>query len=203
MFGKDIVCPLEENVVILWSHWQHHLKRDGHSRAKQCCNGSKQDASILHALAKTYFFCVEHPIQRQCLALAAEKHFLLFGGDKKDAFVHSPAPEVPMYMMIDNQYSEWYFHCFKKKLDKSRVLPVLHILQGHPESDKLWKRHINNILISPTFNLNIQYMIVLSIKLRWKEIKSWYYGWLTICCFNVNTKRLLKKSIPWLALPYN
>ena len=60
--------------------------------------------------------CVEHPIQQQFLALAAEQNFLLFGGDAKDAFAHSPAPEVPTFMMIDNQYSEWYFYKFKKKL---------------------------------------------------------------------------------------
>ena len=55
-------------------------------------------------------------------------------------------------MMIDNQYYEWYLHCFGKKLDKARVLPVLRALQGHPESGKLWEQHINNILMSPTFN---------------------------------------------------
>ena len=112
------------------------MKRDGQRRAQQCCDGSKQAAPILHALAKTYSSCVEHPIQRQFLALAAEQNFLLFGGDAKDAFAHSPAPEVPTYMMIDNQYYEWYLFCFGKKLDKSRVLPVLCALQGHP---KIWK----------------------------------------------------------------
>ena len=52
-------------------------------------------------------------------------------------------------MMIDNQYYEWYVYRFGKKLDKSRVFPVLLALQGHPESGKLWERHINNILMSP------------------------------------------------------
>ena len=152
MFGEDIECPLEENTVILRSHWQYHVKRDGQHRARQCCNGLKQVAPILHALAKTYASCVKHPIQQQFLTLAAKQNFLLFGGDSKDAFAHSPAPEVLTFMMIDNQYYEWYFHHFKKKLDKSRVLPVLCALQGHPESGKLWKRYINNILMSPTFN---------------------------------------------------
>ena len=101
---------------------------------------------------KTYFFCVEHPIQRQFLALATEQNFLLFGGDAEDTFSHSPAPEVPTYMMIDNQYYEWYLFRFGVKLDKSRVLPVLYALQGHPESGKLWERHINNILMGPELN---------------------------------------------------
>ena len=95
---------------------------------------------------------MEHPIQQQFLALAAQQNFCLFGGDAKDAFAHSPSPEVPTFMMIDNQYYKWYLDRFKIKLDKSRVLPVLRALQGHPESGKLWERHINNILMSPTLN---------------------------------------------------
>ena len=26
MFGEHMACPLEENAVILWSHWQYHVK---------------------------------------------------------------------------------------------------------------------------------------------------------------------------------
>ena len=106
MFGKGIVHPLEENAVILRSHWQYHVKRDGQRRAKQCCNGLKRAAPILYALAKTYSSCFEHPIQRQFLALATKQNFLLFGGDAKNALAHSPAPEVPTYMMNNNQYYE-------------------------------------------------------------------------------------------------
>ena len=139
MFGEYMACPLEDNAVILRLHWQYHVKRDGQRRARQCCDGSKRAAPLLHALAKTHSSCVEQPIQRQFLALAAEQNFLLFGGDAKDAFAHSPAPEVPTFMMIDNQYYEWYLYKFKKKLDRSGVLLVLQALQGHPESGKLWE----------------------------------------------------------------
>ena len=144
--------PLEENAVILRLHRQYHVKQDRQQRAQQYCDSSKQAVPILHALAKTYSSCVEHPIQQQFFALAAEQNFLLFGGDTKDAFAHSPAPEAPIFMMINNQYYEWYLHKFGMKLDKSRVLPVLCALQGHPESGKLWEQQINNILMSPTFN---------------------------------------------------
>ena len=56
-------------------------------------------------------------------------------------------------MTIDNQYYDWYFHKFNKKLDRSRVLPVLRALQGHPESGKLWEHHINNILLGTALNV--------------------------------------------------
>ena len=33
MFGKDMARPLEENAVILRSHWQYYVERDGQRRA--------------------------------------------------------------------------------------------------------------------------------------------------------------------------
>ena len=62
MFGKYILCPTKDNTVILRSHCQYHVKRDSQRYARQCCNGSKRAAPILHALAKTYSSCVEHLI---------------------------------------------------------------------------------------------------------------------------------------------
>ena len=34
MFGEDMTRPLEENAVILQSHWQYHVKRDRQRRAQ-------------------------------------------------------------------------------------------------------------------------------------------------------------------------
>ena len=138
ILAEHMARPLEENDVILWLHWQYHVKRDGQQRVQQCCNGSKQAAPILHAFAKTYSSCVKYPIQRQFLALKAEQNFLLFCGDAKDAFAHFPAPEFPAFMMIDNQYYVWYLYKFGRKLNQSHVLPVLRVRQGHLESGKLW-----------------------------------------------------------------
>ena len=55
-------------------------------------------------------------------------------------------------MMIDNQYYEWYLFHFGIKLNKSLVHLVSCALQGHPESGKLWERHINNILMGLELN---------------------------------------------------
>ena len=75
MFGKFTLRPTEDNAVILRSHWQYHVKQDGQHRARQCCDGSKRAAPLLYALAETYSSCVEYPIQRKFLALAAEQNF--------------------------------------------------------------------------------------------------------------------------------
>ena len=55
-------------------------------------------------------------------------------------------------MSIDEAYADWYFWKTGRKIDRSKVLPVLHALQGHPESGKLWESHINSILFPPELN---------------------------------------------------
>ena len=40
-------------------------------------------------------------------ALAAINDHKVYSGDIKDAFAHSPSPDVQIYMRIDHAYSEW------------------------------------------------------------------------------------------------
>ena len=61
----------------------------------------------------------------------------MHGGYACDAYAHSPAPETPTYLTIDDVYSEWYHEKFGSTLSRRWVLPVLHLLQGHPESGKM------------------------------------------------------------------
>jgi len=85
-------------------------------------------------------------MQRLFFALAARENYRVYGGDAQDAYAHSPPPETPSFVSIDDACGDWYEHRFKKKLDHSLVLPVLHALQGHPKSGKLWEKHISAIL---------------------------------------------------------
>ena len=55
-------------------------------------------------------------------------------------------------MRIDNQYSEWWSQRYNTDINRSHVLPVLRCLQGHPESGKIYERHINQILSSKELN---------------------------------------------------
>jgi hypothetical protein len=146
MYGKPTLIPDKANSIILRPHWQYNIKRDGTRRSRLCCNGSKKAAPLLHSLALTYSSCVEHPIQRLFLAIAASLNLKIYGGDAKDAYGHSPGPEIPTFMSIDDAYAEWYEEKYGKCLDRRQVLPVLKALQGHPESGRLWEQHINKIL---------------------------------------------------------
>jgi len=150
MFGDPV--PRPRDAVVLRMHWQYHIKRCGTRRARLCCDGSLRAAPMLHRLAQTYSSCVEQNIQRLFFALCVLLNYKAYGGDAADAFAHSPPPETPTFVAIDDAYFEWYLLRFGVRLDRSLVLPVQHALQGHPESGRLWERHINSILASPSFS---------------------------------------------------
>jgi hypothetical protein len=150
MYGPPVRRP--PNSIVLRQHWQYQIKRDGTRRARNCCDGSPRAAPVLHSVAQTYSSCVEQPVQRMFFALSAELGYRVYGGDAKDAYAHSPPPDRPTFCEIDDAYAEWYEYRFGVALDRSLVLPVQHALQGHPESGRLWERHINSILKATEFN---------------------------------------------------
>jgi len=149
MYGEPVRKP--PDAIVLRPHWQCSIKRDGTRRSRICCDGSPQSAPLLHGIASTYSSCVEQPAQQLFFALAARENYRVYGGDAQDAYAHSPPLETPTFVSIDDAYADWYEHRFKKKLDCCLILPVLHGLQGHPESGKLWEKHITAILRSPQF----------------------------------------------------
>jgi len=132
MYGEPVRKP--PGAIVLRPHWQHSIKGDGTRRSRNCCDGSPQSAPLLNGIASTYSSCVEQPVQQFYFALAARENYRVYGGDAQDAYAHSPPPETPTFISIGDAYADWYEHHFKKKLDRSLVLPVLHALQGHPES---------------------------------------------------------------------
>ena len=122
-------------------------KRSGVRRSGQCCNKSKFAAPLLHAMVSTWSSCVELPIQRLFICLSAQKGLCMYGGDACDAYAHALAPEMMWHLTIDDAYFEWYKEKTGKTLKRRFVLPLLHSLQGHPESGKMWMKLIDRILI--------------------------------------------------------
>jgi Reverse transcriptase (RNA-dependent DNA polymerase) len=145
MYGPPVDPP--KGAIILRQHWTYSFKTDGTRKARNCCDGSKRAAPALHGEAKTYASCVEQPCMRLFFALAATQGMTVFGADAANAFANSPPPSVPTYVAIDDAYAEWYLARHGTKLDRRQVLPVLHALQGHPESGSLWEQLINEILL--------------------------------------------------------
>lgn len=71
----------------------------------------------------------------------------MYGGDARDAYTHAPTIEMMTHLTIDDAYFEWYKETTGKTLNRRFVLPVLHSLQGHPKSGKMWMKLIDRILI--------------------------------------------------------
>ena len=123
MYGKPCKAPCK--AIVLHPHWQYHLKRTGDHRSCNCCDGSKCAAPVFHTVTSTYSSCVNPPVQQLVFALAAINGHKVYGGDIKDAFVHSPSPGVPTYMRIDNAYFEWWSQSYDTEINSFHVLPVL------------------------------------------------------------------------------
>jgi Reverse transcriptase (RNA-dependent DNA polymerase) len=144
MYGDPVVPP--DGAILLRSHWTYGIKSDGTRKARNCCDGSERAAPMLHGEAKTYASCIEHPCMRIYFALTAALGMTAFGADATNAFANSPPPEVPTFVKIDDAYADWFLGKHGTPIDRSKVLPVLHALQGHPESGSLWEHTINKIL---------------------------------------------------------
>ena len=66
-------------------------------------------------MVNTWSSCVELPIQRLYIALAAQKGLCMYGGDARDVYAHTPTSEMLTHLTIDDAYFEWY----KEKTGKS------------------------------------------------------------------------------------
>ena len=130
MLGKPIDAP--NNSIFLRTHWKCDIKRNGNLRARQFYGESKKAASMIRKLALTYSSCVEHPVQKIFLAIAAHLDLRICGGDAYGAFTHIPGPYVLPFVSINNQFSGYYRHKFGKYIDMEKVPPVMRSIQGHP-----------------------------------------------------------------------
>eukprot|EP00957_Ditylum_brightwellii_P164682 12538694-Ditylum_brightwellii.AAC.1 len=66
----------------------------------------------------------------------------MLGAAATNTYAQSSPPSTPTFMSIDDQYYDWYKNKYNKDIDRRHVLPVLHALQGHPESGALWAKHV-------------------------------------------------------------
>ena len=146
---EDPIDPvlLPKDAVILRAHWQYAVKRSGVRRLRLCCNGSKYAAPQLHAMANTWSSCVMLPVQQLFLGLAAANGLKIYGSNVKGAHAHSDKPIVATYLAIDDACFKWYFKKHGREINQRWVLPVQHLLQGHPESGKMWMKLIDKVLL--------------------------------------------------------
>ena len=147
MYGSPVLHgDIPKDAIVLRQHWRYYFKADGTRKARNCCDGSRRAAPELHDVAQTYSSCIEQPCMRLFFALAAALNMTIVAADATNAYANSPPPEIPTYVWVDDQYISWYRRKHGVTLSRDMVMPVLHALQGHPESGALWEKHINGIL---------------------------------------------------------
>ena len=121
----------------------------------------------------------------------------MYDGDARDMYAHAPAPEMMPNLAIDDAYFEWYKEKTGKTLNRRFVLPVLNLLQGHPESGKMWMESIDRILIKELgFATTIIQLlkIATSTSRRSKDVSSCYYARWTIFVFLILMNRMQRIS---------
>eukprot|EP00957_Ditylum_brightwellii_P095225 7252884-Ditylum_brightwellii.AAC.1 len=130
---------------ILQPVWTCMIKHDSRKKARNYCNGSVLKGKGVD-YAHTYLSCTSQDDMKLFTAIAALHDYLLIGADATNAYAQSPSPTDLSSVCIDDQYADWYFNKYCTHLDQKKVFPVLHALQGHPESGALWECHIFAVL---------------------------------------------------------
>ena len=143
MFGLPVPRPKDANIINLL--WAYSIKTDGTKKSRCVCNGSPKRKGTV-TLAHTFAACLEQPGARTFWAVAALLGLIIIGADASNAFAEAPAPKAPLYVVVDQQYREWWKSKGRGDIPLGYVLPVKHALQGHPESPRLWATMIDTII---------------------------------------------------------
>lgn len=144
MFSAPMEKPVDANVHHML--WRYVIKQDGTKKARMVCDGSPRRGTI--TLGHTYANSLMAASERMFWALTAMKQLVAYGADVTNAFAEAPPPVQPLYMYIDDAYREWWtVHLGNPPIQPHlTVVQVQNAIQGHPESPRLWEKHIDRIL---------------------------------------------------------
>jgi hypothetical protein len=145
MFGQPM--PLPDGANALHMLWTYILKACGTRKSRMVCNGNpKHKGSV--TLGHIYANALDAASERLFWAIVTNEGMTAIGFDVSNAFSEAPPPKAPLYLYIDEAYREWWMECLgNPPIPKEcNVVQVCYAMQGHPESARLWEKHINRIL---------------------------------------------------------
>jgi hypothetical protein len=145
MFGDPVRIDDERLIFYLvWTYVEKVL--DKRKKARCTCDGSTR-AGKVRILDHTYANCVDQTGARIFYAASAAENLLMFGADVSNAFGEAPSPKQGFYIRPDKAFNEWWtIHKQRPPIPPGHVIPILKAMQGHPESPRLWERHVDGIL---------------------------------------------------------
>jgi hypothetical protein len=142
MFGEPVIA--EDDSAIFHLVWTYVVKElDGRKKACCVCNGSSCSGQV-QVLDHTYANCVNRTSSRIFYAISAAKNMLVYGADVSNAFAEALPPKQGFFIYPNRAFHNWWVNKKgKTPILDGHVIPVLSVMQGHPESPRLWEKHID------------------------------------------------------------
>jgi hypothetical protein len=143
MFGAPEPLPTGANALHLL--WTYVLKVIGTKKARCVCNGNRNIGAV--TLGHIFANALSPNAEQLFWAIVAKEGLTAIGADVSNAFAEAPPPHAPFYVYVDEAFRDWWENELNRPpIPKGYVLRVNHALQGHPESPRLWEKHIDRIL---------------------------------------------------------
>jgi len=138
--------PLPRNANALQMLWWFNIKACGTRKSRMVCNGSPRQKGTV-TIGHTYANALDAASERLFWAIVASEGLIATGADVSNAFAEAPAPKAPLFLYIDDSFRDWWVnHLNKDPIPKEcNVVRVNNAIQGHPESPRLWEKHIDRI----------------------------------------------------------
>ena len=144
MFGMP--CAVTKKDAVFNLIWTYLVKPgSGVKKARCTCDGSTR-AGQVRVMDHTFANSVDQTASRIFYGIAAAENLLVFGADVSNAFGEAPPPKQGFFIRPDRAFREWWVARGHKPIPEGFVIPVLAAMQGHPESPRLWEKHIDKIL---------------------------------------------------------
>ena len=144
LFGEPV--PAKDKDAIFNLVWTYVVKElDKRKKARCTCDGSTRGGQV-RVLDYTYANCVDQTSSRIFYAVAAAENLLVYGADVANAFGEAPSPKQGFYIRPDKAFIDWWASKGRPPIPPGYVIPVLKAMQGHPESPRLWERHVDKII---------------------------------------------------------
>ena len=140
-----VPCPLPKGAMKFLIVWQYDIKHDGRKKARATCDGSTR-GNVVRILDHTYAGTPDHVGQRIFYGTCAAENLLVYGSDASNAFAEAGPPRQGINLFIDRSFREWWVSKGRPPIPDGWVVPLLSAMQGHPESPRLWERHIDKII---------------------------------------------------------
>jgi hypothetical protein len=139
--------PLPKNANALQMLWRYNLKACGTKKCRMVCNSSTRQKGTV-TIGHTYANALDAASERLFWAIVASENLIAIGADVSNAFAEAPAPMAPLYLYVDDAFRDWWKNHKGNETIPSecKVVRVYNAIQGHPESPRLWEKHIDKIL---------------------------------------------------------